>query len=402
MYFKCDLDETTASALNRESGRIYTRTLAEHYRIFRKHNLWLSQAQGEKLIDAYEAGIPRLLHAHSVDAAQQGFYKACKMARANRHQGAHYPHKRKYYRTTIWKNTAIRQRGELLLLSLARGLPEIEVNLSGHILDLGAVSFQEMRLVFNKASKHYEWHLVVEDHLIPERKTEGGIAAGDLGEVHPIALTDGEAAAVISCRQLRAQNQHTNYILAQIQKKQACHQKHSRRWWRIERRKRRFLEKQALRKRDLEHKISHEVIEWCEEHQVRELALGDVRDIADGKRLRKEQQQKISNWSHGKLRRYIQEKAQRVGIRVMDDVDEAHTSRTCPFCSHQHKPQGRIYRCANPACGAVAHRDVVGAANILSRHRFGTLARVQPPPPMYRHPVLRGKRSSVGHAGNSS
>jgi putative transposase len=92
------------------------------------------------------------------------------------------------------------------------------------------------------------------------------------------------------------------------------------------------------------------------------------------------------------MRRYIGYKAEAAGITVADDVNEAYTSQTCASCGNRHKPTGRIYSC--PACGAVVHRDVQGAANILSRFCYGALARVPVPNPMYRHPVLRGKRSS--------
>jgi hypothetical protein len=68
-----------------------------------------------------------LLHAHSIDAARQGFPKACKTARGSRKAGldAAYPHKRKRFRTTIWKNTAIRRRGNRLELSTGKGNPKV-------------------------------------------------------------------------------------------------------------------------------------------------------------------------------------------------------------------------------------------------------------------------------------
>lgn len=403
IYFRCDLPKTTTDALNRESGRIYTQVLVEHYRIYRKKGVWLSPGADEKLNDYYNAEQPSFLHAHSIDAAQQGFGKACKTAREARKAGiedANYPHKRKYYRTTIWKNTGIRLKNGCLRLALARGNEPIVVPLPEPLRVLPAEAFIEMRLVYNKSSRHYEWHLVLEDGVVPHPVESGCVAAGDLGEVHPITLTDGEEALVVSCRQLRAQSQHSNKTQAELDSKQSRHQKKSRRWWRLERRKRRFLEKQKRRRRDIEHKVSREAVNWCVERQVQTLALGDVRDVADGKRLNQQNQQKISNWSHGKLRRYIGYKAAAAGLTVVDDVDEAYTSQTCAGCGNRHKPRGRIYVCS--ACGAVVHRDVQGAANILSRLLYGELAQVPAPEPKYRHPVLRGKRSSCGHQGNSS
>jgi hypothetical protein len=46
------------------------------------------------------------LHAHSRDAAQEAFDKACKTIKALKKAGnkeARYPRKRKFYRTTVWK-----------------------------------------------------------------------------------------------------------------------------------------------------------------------------------------------------------------------------------------------------------------------------------------------------------
>jgi putative transposase len=340
VYFKCELSEWIADLLNAESGRIYSQVMVEQYRIFRHSNgrIWLSGKGGERLNDFYNRERPAILHSHSIDAAQQGFYKACKTAKAAKKaniKNAKYPHKRKRYRTIIWKNTTIKAVKGQLRLSLAEGIEPLWVELPEPLKQLPTEAFAEVRLKFNKVAKLYEWHVVYEDHVMPDFEQPGMfIAAGDMGEIHPITVTDGEETVVVSCRQLRAENQRTNKTLASIQKRQARLIKGSRKWWRLERRKRRFLEEQKYRKRDLQHKISREVVDWCRERRILILAIGDVRNIADGKRLHKKSQQKISNWSHGKLRRFIAYKAQAAGITVIDEVNEAYTSQTCVGCGH--------------------------------------------------------------------
>jgi putative transposase len=399
LYFLCDLPRAVADALNRESGRIYTEVLVEQYRIYRKKGIWLSPNTQKRYHDHLN-NQPSVLHAHSIDAAQEGFHKACKTAKANRWIGAKYPYKRKYYRTSVWKNTAIRLKDGVLLLSLAKGLNPIEVELPINLRSLPVEAFTEMRLVYNKSSRHYEWHLVIDDGISVEPTRHTGIAAIDLGEIHPATITDGLVAAVISCRELRSLSQHTNKRLSKFQQKQSRQMKGSKRWKKLQRRKARFLAKQRRRRRDIEHKTSREVINWAVEHEIGTLAIGDVRDVADGKRLPKQQQQKIGNWSHGRMRKYIGYKAKAKGIIVVDDVNEAYTSQTCVRCGERHKPKGRVYTCF--ACGAITHRDVQGAANILSRFLYAELAKVPSPKPMYRHPVLRGKRSPGGHTASCS
>src|SRR5512142_3304479 len=114
--FICSLPKETADALNRESGRIYTATLVEHYRVYRHTGNWLSPKADEKLSDFITGAT--ILHAHSRDAAQQGFAKACKTARSCKKicLNSHYPHRIKHWRTTVWKSTGIRKRAERLRL----------------------------------------------------------------------------------------------------------------------------------------------------------------------------------------------------------------------------------------------------------------------------------------------
>jgi putative transposase len=397
--FPCRLPRDTADALNRESGRIYTGVLVEHYRILRHSDHWLSPGAGEKLSDyllAQELPLrSTFLHAHSRDAAQQGFYKACKIAHVQRSAGmghTHYPRHLKQFRTSIWKNTGIRKQVDLLILALARGHEPIRVSLPTQLADLPNESFLEMRLVWDRAGRRYNWHCVVEDGSQPALPPGSAVAAVDLGEVHPAAVTDGKEGVVFSARALRSLSQYTNKRLAEIQSVLSKKEKHSRRYQRLLARKSRFLAKQKRKRTDIEHKVSRSVVNYAVERGVGTLVIGDVRDAADGVDYSKKSNQKISNWSHGKVRNYIEYKAAAAGIQT-ELVNEAYTSQTCPNCLHKIKPKGRVYCC--PACGFVGHRDIVGASNILSRHMHGQLGQIFPADTKYRHPFITGKRSPV-------
>jgi len=394
VQFACILPKADADALNQESGRVYTDMLVRHYRLYRKQGVWLAPKSGERLEDAL--GGSTTLHAHSRDAAQQGFYKACKTAKACRQAGldAKYPHRRKRFRTTIWKNTGITRKAETLLLARARGLAPVLVPLPDNLLDVEAPAFLEARLVWDRAAQHYTWHLVVEDGNVPTPMPGNHMAAVDLGEIHPAALTDGKETVIVTCRALRANAQYTAKRLSEIRAKQDRTQRGSRSWKRLQRRKNRFLAKQKRRARDMEHKASCAAVQWAKERNVSTLVIGDVRDVADGKRLNVKAQQKIGLWSHGRQRNYITYKAEAAGISVTL-CPEAYTSQTCPTCQQCYKPKGRVYRC--PACGFTAHRDAVGCANILSQHYTGEPGHVLPPAPKYRHP-FGGKRSRLDTA----
>ena len=393
--FPCTLAKADADALNRESGRHYTNMLVWHYRIYRRTRHWLSEYAAKRLEDAL--GGATILHAHSRDAAQEGFYDACKVARSQQKMGLdmRYPHWRKWYRTTTWKNTGIRARDGALLLARARGLEPVRVSLPDNLSGYPTSAYKQVELVWDRAGRHYHWHVTLEDGREPAPAPGSNVVAVDLGEMHPAAMTDGKEAVVVTVRRLRAARQYTVKRVAEIRSAQDRKQKNSRRWKQLQARKNRFLAQQQKRTRDIEHKVSRAVVDYAVERQAGTVAIGDVRDVADGKRLSAKSQQKIGLWSHGNVRQYITYKAQAEGI-IVELVDEHDTSKTCPRCGRQYKPRGRVYRCAK--CGLVAHRDAVGSVNILSRKVHGELAKIVPPPlpaTKYRYPAWQGKRSPL-------
>lgn len=350
-------------SLNRESGRIYTLTAVTHWRIYCKKGIWLSPRGAECLNDSLHGGT--ILHAHSCDAAQQGFYKACKTARTNRKTDpdTRFPYKRKWYRTTMWKTSGIRVEDGIVKLSQARGLCPVQVVLPFKIGEEAEI--REVRLVFNHKSKRYVWHIVIEDGKTMPEPPGNAVAGLDMGEIHPAVLASENEACVITARELRAIIQWRNKKQAEIKAKQARCTKKSRMWWRLQRRWNEFRRKADRKQRDILHKVSRAVADWCLAHGIGVLAIGDVRTIADGKRLSRKSQQKVSQWPHGKLRDYITYKCAEIGTTV-ELQSERYTSQTCPQCGSRYKPSGRVYACKS--CGFIGHRDVVGAANIRTAY----------------------------------
>ena len=135
------------------------------------------------------------------------------------------------------------------------------------------------------------------------------------------------------------------------------------------------------------------MVDWAVERKAGTIVIGDVRNIANGKRLNRKSQQKVGNWSHGKQRKYITYKAAAQGIEVVLQ-SEAYTSQTCPQCGHRSKPTGREYWCRR--CGFLGHRDMVGASNILSRTLHGELGQVKPSSTIkYRQPFGRAEKREI-------
>jgi putative transposase len=370
----CNLKRAEADALNRASGQRYTQVMLFHWRTYRHKGHWLSANAAQRWNDHLNAEQSSLLQAHSIDAAQQAFYKACKTAKANRAIGAKYPHKRKRWRTTIWKQSAIRRQADRLLLSRAKGLPPITVELPEHLHSVLRVL--EVRLVYDQRAHRYTWHLVVENGKQPKAAPGTTIVAVDLGEIHPAVIGDERQATIITCRERRHQQQGHAKRLAKLSKALSRKLKGSRRERRLKAARSRMRAKHKRVMRDMEHKISRAIVDVAVEHQAGRIVIGDVRDIADGVEHAKRHNQQVSQWNHGRLRQYISYKAAAEGMLV-ELIEEHYTSQTCPTCGGRHKPRGRNYSCGR--CGFSAHRDVVGQINILSRYKTGEVGNLRAP-----------------------
>ena len=375
----CTVPRAVADTLNLASGAIYTQVLVSHWRVVRHQSHWLSEKAGTRWSDSRLPVKP--LHAHSIDAAQQGFYHACRTTRALRKAGipeAKFPHWRKRFRTTVWKNTAIKKVGTLLTLSNGKGNPPITFTLPPSLAEVLRVL--EVRLVYDRKARRYTWHVVVENGKQPLHApayAPGARAVSvDLGEIHPAVIGDTDEATIIGCRERRAQVQGHAKRLASLAQAISRTKQGSRRQKKLARTRTRLKAKHQRVMRDLEHKISRAIVEVAVERHAEVIALGDIRDIADGIDKGAKHNQRMSQWSHGKVRTYVAYKAEAYGIRTVLQ-DEHHTSQTCPSCTHRHKPRGRRYVCR--ACGFSGHRDVVGQVNILSAYTYGAPGKLPAP-----------------------
>jgi len=400
----CTLPRDTCDALNLHSGRIYSGIVSRHWRLLRQKDLWLSEKALTKLSDLRWAtrGVP--LHAHSIDAAQQGFFHACRTTRALRKAGcteAHFPWRQKKFRTTIWKNTAIKHRGAVLELSTGARRPTLRIVLPEALH--AVLKVQEVRLVFDKRARRYTWHVVVENGKAPKPAPGSNTVSVDPGEIHPAVIGDTESATVITCRARRAKQRGHAKHLKRLSIALSRKKKGSRQYKKLVRARTHCRAKYAVVMRDMEHKISHAIVEEAVNRQASTIVYGDVRDIADGIDKGAVHNQRTSQWNHGKVRTYVTYKAEAEGIRVVLQ-DEHHTSQTCPQCTHRHKPRGRHYRC--PACRFQAHRDHVGQVNILSAYLHGEPGKLPVPKHLkYRlaHNVcLRRKCPDTGQSQDCS
>lgn len=387
----CKLSKSHCDSLNVASGSVYAKVCVTHWRVFRKKNIWLSQYGAMRVNDGFQCTAS--LHSHSVDSAQEGFYKACKTTRALRKAGytkAKFPHHHRRYRTTIWKTSAIRYKAGFLVLSNGNGNDKIRIPIPPELQS--ALRFREVRLVYDRRAHKYFWHIVVENGKQTKAAPGNNVVSVDLGEIHPAVVGDEQESTIITCRELRHENQGFNKRMASLSRAIASKTKYSRMWWKLVRARTRLKAKHKAVTRDMEHKISRAIVDVAVERKANLIVIGDIRNIGNGVNLSKTSNQKIAGWNHGKICAFVKYKSEAEGI-VNELVNEAYTTQTCPQCGKRYKPKGRVYLC--PSCGFSCHRDVLGQTNILSVHKFGEPGKIPAPSTIkHRRPAaFTGKRS---------
>jgi len=279
-----------------------------------------------------------------------------------------------------WKTQEIRPRGDHVALSCGRGREPLVVP----AFDLPWERVRQVQLVYRHGD--YWLHVTLAEPALSQRAegSAGRVAGGDLGEVHALTLSTGDQHLVLVGRRLRSEWRLRHKILARLQSLQSRCQKGSRHWRKLQAAKERRLGRIMRRIEYLECCIARHAVAWCLAQGVTTLYVGDLRGIerlAKGRRHR----QRMHFWRRGRLLRRLGHLAARHGIEVRV-IPERGTSRTCPVCGAQHKPRGRVFTCPN---GHTAHRDVVGAVNILALGLWGELRPGRPMPQEQQTTYLR-------------
>lgn len=129
--------------------------------------------------------------------------------------------------------------------------------------------------------------------------------------------------------------------------------------------KRSSIRKQRNKERrymtDQNHKISREIVNLAIEERVSTIKIEKLTNIRQTTRTSRKNAKNLHNWTFYQLQMFITYKASLAGIQVIE-VNPAYTSQTCPACGERNKAKDRTYRCP---CGFHAHRDRVGAINIM-------------------------------------
>lgn len=382
------------NALRKEAGRCWTDLLLAH--VASRDGVWLSETEMKAMSKGKYA-----LHSQSVQALVEKLIANIDTARELRkeHPDARYPYRSKSYQTVVWKAQAIRVIRDTISLSNGQGRIPLVLSLPPQY---SGSHITKCELTWR--ADHYELCLTVDSgESNPPLNRHLKSMGVDLGEINiAVAVTDEGVGANIGGRYLRSLKRLRNKRHAALTSRIDKCKDGSKRRAQLLKHKARASARLYRQSRDVLHKASRKLVDFAVAQNVAHIAVGDVRDIADGVDIGHKSNQKVSQWAHGQFVAYVRYKARKMGISV-DYIPEDYSTRTCSGCGavKNNAPRGRVYKCQNPGCGAVLSRDGNGAANICSRYRFGEYGHVHLSTITYlRATVVEpGKRANVAGLG---
>lgn len=326
------------------------------------------------------------LHSQSIQMVCHAFLANIETTAQNRRNGdksARYPWRDKRYYPLLWPAQAVAVQGKHIILPMGRGRPSIVLPRPEGFVP-GAC-----KLIWNGSAN--ELHVSVEVPALPA-VASAVKATGDLGQIHQVAVTTSTGAAlIVSGRGQRSLKRRQNMMHREIAKLQSRCVKGSRRYKKLARSRHKHAGRLDRQIRDLGHKGTRAVADFCAQHQVGEVFVGDPHGVRRQRRGR-HQNQRMAQWEYGRDQQYLAQKLGRLGIACFTGSERGTSSR-CPQCGHKHKPKGRWWQCK--ACGFQGHRDLVGSVN-MHEDNFEKLTMF---PSLKDVTYLRPGSVSMEHAG---
>lgn len=197
---------------------------------------------------------------------------------------------------------------------------------------------------------------IVYEAAEPEYTNDGNVMGIDLGIKCPAVsyTSEGSVKFYGNGRKNKYMRRHYKYLrkkLGKAKKPDAIK--------RIDNKEQRIM-------KDIDHKISHDIIATAVAHNVKTIKLEQLQNIRSTTRTSRKNNHSLHTWSFYRLAQFIEYKAKLAGIKV-EYVNPAYTSQRCPVCGSTHHANDRNYTCA---CGFHVHRDLLGAMNICSSTEY--------------------------------
>ncbi|MBT9260249.1 MAG: transposase [Clostridiales bacterium] len=363
------------------ANRIWNSCVWHSREIREKENRWPNEGELKAKFKFFK--VWKELHSQSAQAVVEEYFEAVsgyRKHRENGHEEMRPPDfkPKKHLRTVTWKKQGFDVRPDGLGLKRSRGKDPVSVPLpagwnvivlpDGQSITGTPVEVKVKAIVRRRKVENLILHVTFDLGVVPVRPEAGPVAAYDYNAAMLARATSAGVLDLFVGRELLAQIQYRNKVLAEFQAKMSRLREGSRRWRRLQAAKARVLEKLDRRIRPMEHALTKALAELDRKEGIAVAVLGDLtglrRSAGTGMKGKKANQ-KINQMAYDRLSSQQGYKNLMRGIRTIF-LSEKYTSSTCYACGHRD-PSSRRHRghwkCRR--CGFSLQADLNGAGNLL-------------------------------------
>jgi IS605 OrfB family transposase len=117
---------------------------------------------------------------------------------------------------------------------------------------------------------------------------------------------------------------------------------------------------------DLNHKISHQLVELAVQEKVGTIIMENLENIRNTAKSLNRADRNLHSWTFYQLQQFIEYKAELAGIKV-EYINPKYTSQSCSKCAKVKKSnrKANLYSCE---CGNHIHADLNASRNIANKH----------------------------------
>jgi len=344
--------------LCQEAGRVYNKTLDEFWRIVGEEEIWLSKFELQKRMSGV---IEREnLHSDSFLAAMQqvhsnlASWKQAKKVVPN----TKAPYRHKFLQPVFFKKSQIKYKNGYLVLTLDKNRNYIVLpwNQKVPLPIYGQVGYNK--------TNGWQVSLAIERDVKEENLDPNRAMSIDLGVKRIAALFDENRVVTLSGKKLMSLLRYRNKTDGDYREKLSKKKKRSKKYKRLQRSRRKAVARMQNIQKDILHKQSSFIVDYAVANKIGKIVFGDNSSTHNKTNCGKNNQ-KIQQFPEQKLRKYVEEKFNRVS-GVCEKYPEPYTSQRCPICKNLHKTKNRTYKCKS--CGYTYDRDGVGAINIYKEN----------------------------------
>ena len=363
------------------ANRIWNSCVWHSREIREKENRWPNEGELKAKFKFFK--VWKELHSQSAQAVVEEYFEAVSGYRKHRENGHDEMRPpdfkpKKHLRTVTWKKQGFEAREDGLVLKRSRGKDPVSVSLpagwnvivlpDGRSVTGTPIEVKVKAIVRRRKVENLILHVTFDLGVVPVRPQEGPVSAYDYNSALVARATSAGVLDLFVGRELLAQIQYRNKVLAEFQAKMSRLREGSRRWRRLQAAKARVLEKLDRRIRHMEHALTKALAELDRKEGIAVAVLGDLTGLRRSARARmigKKASQKINQMAYDRLGSQQGYKNLMRGIRTIF-LPEKYTSSTCYACGHRD-PSSRRHRghwkCRR--CGFSLQADLNGAGNLL-------------------------------------